>query len=242
MKHLLTITTAVFAIIVLVGAAGPPADASAPPRTYEVTLHNLTDGQPFSPGFAATHSANFHAFEVGELADPGIEAIAEDGNEGPAVRALSGLSAVTDVYDIDRPITPNGKTVGMFTDSLTFEITAHPGDRLSLAVMLICTNDGITGLDSVKLPPHGSATYHEAGYDAGTEDNTEESADIVDPCSGLGPVHLDGDPDGNEDAAVDSDPHVAISHHPGIEGTGDLTESDHGWTGATAMITVERIE
>lgn len=228
--------------LVIVARPGAAADASPPLRSYEVTLHNLTDGQPFSPGFAATHRPNFHAFQVGDLAHPGIEAIAEAGNEAPAVAALGSLDRITDLYDINRPLTPDGTTVGMFTDTLTFEITAHPGDRLSLAVMLICTNDGFTGLDAVKLPAHGSVTYHAAGYDAGTEDNTEESVDIVDPCSGLGPVHLAGDPDGNQDAAVDSDPHVAIHHHPGIEGVGELTDADHGWTNPVAEIEIERVD
>jgi len=207
-----------------------------------VTLHNLTDGQPFSPGFAATHGPSFHTFEVGDMAHPGIEAIAEAGNEAPAVAALGGIDAITDLYDINRPITRDGTTVGSFTDTLTFEIQAHPGDRLSLAVMLICTNDGFTGLDAAKLPAHGSVTYHAAGYDAGTEDNTEESADIVDPCSGLGPVHLAGDPDGNEDAAVDSDPHVVIAHHTGISGAGELSVSDHDWDNPVASIMIERID
>jgi len=50
------------------------------------------------------------------------------------------------------PLTPNGHEVGDFTDTLTFDITARPGDRLSLATMLICTNDGFTGLDAARLP------------------------------------------------------------------------------------------
>jgi len=239
-KYMLIGVLGLLAVLAL-ALGGNSAAAGPPLRTYEVTLHNLTDGQPFSPGAAATHKANFHAFQVGDLADPGLEAIAEAGDEAPAVAALSGLG-LTDVHDINRPVTPDGKTVGMFTDTLTFEITAHPGDRLSLAVMLICTNDGFTGLDGVKLPSHGSAIYHAAGYDAGTEDNTEESADIVDPCSGLGPVPLAGDPDGNEDAAVDSDPHVAIHHHPGIDGGADLSPSMHDWINPVAEITIERID
>lgn len=228
--------------LVFLAGSGSAANASPPLRTYRVTLHNLTHGQPFSPGYAATHRPEFHTFQVGELAHPGLEAIAEDGNEVPAVSTLSGLEKVTDVYDINQPLTPNGRVVGNFTDTLTFEIMARPGDRLSLAVMLICTNDGFTGLDAGTLPEHGSVTYHAAGYDAGTEVNTEQSTDNVDPCSGLGPVHLPGDPDGNEDTAVDSSPHMPIHHHMGIEGVGELTVNDHGWTGPTAMVTVERID
>jgi hypothetical protein len=210
-------------------------------RTYRVTIENETDGQPFSPGVAVTHRRSTQLFDVGDHASPGIEAIAEDGNEAPAVAEVTGSAGITDVFDINRPITREDTTVGGFTDEFTFEIQARPGDRLSLAVMLICTNDGFTGLDSVKLPREGSHTYHAAGYDAGTENNTEQSEDIVDPCSALGPAPLAGDPNGNEDAGVDTSPHGPIHHHPGIEGGADLSESMHGWTNPVAEITIERI-
>ncbi len=241
MKRLVSTLIALLVLTVLAGV-GSTASAGPPERIYRVTLHNLTDSQPFSPGFAITHKSAFHAFQVGGLAHPGIEAIAEAGNEAPAVAALGDVNAVFDLYDISRPITRQGTTVGMFTDSITFEINARPGDRLSLAVMLICTNDGFTGLDSAKLPSHGSVTYHAAGYDSGTENNTEESDDIVDPCSGLGPVPLAGDPDGNEDAAVDSSPHVPIHHHPNISGGSDLSTADHDWDDPVASITIERMD
>lgn len=240
-KRLLTVGLAVAALAtVLIGGAS--AGATAPERTYRVTLTNLTDGQPFSPGVIATHRPNTGLFSVGELAHPPIEAIAEDGNEAPAVAALSSLSGITDIFDLGHPLTPNGVTVGTFTDSVTFEIGARPGDRLSLVTMLICTNDGFVGLDSGHLPANGSSVFMLNGYDAGTEDNTEASEDIVDPCSGLGPVPLAGDPDGNDEAGVDSEPHVAISHHPGIDGGSDLDPAEHGWTDPVATLTVERID
>jgi len=211
-------------------------------RTYRVTIENETHGQPFSPGVAVTHRRSARLFHVGDAASPGIEAIAEDGNQGPAVTAEIGAQGITDAVDINRPITPEDTTVGSFTDELAFEIKARPRDRLSLAVMLICTNDGFTGLDGVRLPKEGSVTYHAAGYDAGTEDNTERSADIVDPCSALGPAPLAGDPNGNEDAAVDTSPHGPIHHHPGIAGGADLSSAMHGWTNPVAEISIERID
>ncbi len=103
-------------------------------RTYRVTIENETHGQPFSPGVAVTHRRSAHLFHVGDAASPGIEAIAEDGNEGPAVAAEMGAQGITNVFDINRPITREGTTVGSFTDEFTFEIKARPGDRLSLAV------------------------------------------------------------------------------------------------------------
>lgn len=239
-KRLITAGLALTAFTILVTASSTVA-AAPHHRTYRVTLTNLTDGQPLSPGVAATHRPSFTPFRIGDIAHPALEAIAEDGNEAPAVAALSPLHRVTDVFDINRPLTPSGVVVGDFTDSITFEISARPGDRLSLATMLICTNDGFTGLSSVMLPPHGSRTFFTAGYDAGTEDNTEASGDIVDACTALGPVPLAGDPDGNDDVVVDSDPHAPIGHHPGIAGGADLSSAEHGWTGPVAMVTVERV-
>jgi len=230
------------AALVFVGTRSTSEASDDSLRTYRVTIENETDGQPFSPGVAVTHRKSTRLFHVGDAASPGIEAIAEDGNEAPAVAAEMAAQGITDVFDINRPITPEGTTVGSFTDEFTFEIKALPRDRLSLAVMLICTNDGFTGLDSVRLPKEGSVTYHAAGYDAGTENNTEQSEDIVDPCSALGPAPLAGDPNGNEDAAVDTSPHDTIHHHSGIEGGADLSASMHGWINPVAEITIERID
>ena len=42
---------------------------------------------------------------------------------------------------------------------------------LSLATMLICTNDGFGGLNRVRLPPRVQRVFPLYGYDAGTEDN-----------------------------------------------------------------------
>jgi hypothetical protein len=192
---------------------------SQPPIAhYRVTIQNLTAGQPFSPAVVATHRAGISMFRVGRAASHELEAIAEDGNQGPMASLLGGLSGVTQVVDVGVPLTPNGTVVGSFTDAVTVDIMARPGERLSIATMLICTNDGFTGLDRARLPRRGARIFWLSGYDAGTEDNTEASGDIVDPCSGLGPFGLAGDPNGNGNDAVDTDPQMRIQHHPGIRG------------------------
>jgi hypothetical protein len=180
-------------------------------------------------------------FRVGKLASPGLEAIAEDGNQTPMFMRFQGLRHATDAVDVGRPLTPNGQTVMDFTDSATIMIQGRPSDRLSLATMLICTNDGFTGLDSADLPLFGSRVYLTAGYDAGTEDNTELSMDIVDPCSALGPVTIGGDPDGNLNDPVDTMPREPIQHHPGIFEVGDLLGA-HAWTDPVAKVTVTRVD
>jgi hypothetical protein len=75
-------------------------------------------------------------------------------------------------------------------------------------------------------------------YDAGSERNTEASTDIVDPCSLLGPVDLDGDPNGNINAGIDTVDPIAV--HPGVDGTiGDLLPA-HDWDTA-ATVRVRRV-
>lgn len=213
-------------------------------RTYRVTLVNLTDGQPFSPPVAATHDRDMRMFRVGRLASDELAAIAQAGNQAPMFNLFNNSDDVTDAVDVGAPLTRVGTVVGSFVDTATFEITAEPGDRLSLATMLICTNDGFLGLDAVRLPSHGARAFLIDGYDAGRENNTQDSEHLVDPCSGLGPVALPGDPDGNEDGGpVLTTPPVPIHHHPNIQnGVGELTVAEHGWRDPVAVAVVSRID
>jgi hypothetical protein len=236
-------TTLLFAVGALALAATAPAGYGSGDEleTYRVTLKNLTSGQPFSPPVAATHRKSIRMFEVGKLASDELAAIAQAGNEVPMFNLFNGSPRVTQAVDVGQPLTPSGKVVGSFTDTVSFEISAREGDRLSLATMLICTNDGFLGLDSVKLPDDESRTFFLNGYDAGRENNTEISPHIVDPCSALGPVPLPGDPDGNVDSGpgVTTDPPERIHHHPNIQGVGELSPSLHGWSDPVASVTVE---
>ncbi len=235
----------IFLVLLFAGGGTVFADGSSW-ATYRITIQNLSESQPMSPAVGATHRKQIGMFEVGEAASPGLEDIAEDGNQERMFNRFNDLVSdmVTGVFGNPAgmpPLTPNGTTVGDFSDALTRTLEARPWDRFSMATMLICTNDGFTGLDRVKLPKRGAKMYRLNGYDAGTEDNTEMSTDIVDPCSTLGPVVLSGDPNGNVDDAVDTDPSMPIKHHPGIDGTvGDLFPA-HDWENPVAKVTITRI-
>lgn len=241
--------TKLLAVVVVVTAAasvGATAGYGTTPElsTYRVTLMNLTSGQPFSPPVAATHKKAIRMFEVGEVASDELAAIAQAGDEGPMFRKFTASDKVTQAVDVGRPVTPRGHPVGDFTDTVTFEIKAAPGDRFSVATMLICTNDGFLGLDAVKLPAEGAQDFFLAGYDAGREENTERSEDIVDPCSALGPFPLRGDPNGNRDSGpgITTSPAAVIQHHPGIAGIADLSAAAHGWSDPVAKVTIERVD
>ncbi len=66
------------------------------------------------------------------------------------------------------------------------------------------------------------------------------SQDLPDACSELGPVTLPGDPDGNDDSAVDTVPHGVVAPHPGIAGVGELGAA-HVWPDPLGRVTVVRL-
>ena len=199
--------------------------------TYRVTIENLTQGQPFSPPVIATHRDGFDMFKVGQPSTNELALIAQDGDPKPMFGRARASGSVTEAVNAGEEAPPKRMIMR--------EIRANPGDKLSIASMLICTNDGFWGLDGVALPASGSQIFTSVGYDAGREQNTEQSEHIVDPCSI--PRPLPGDRDGNQDEPVASRPLEPIREHPGIKGVGELDPGFHGWSNPVARVTVERI-
>ena len=232
---------ATVAAVTALGAA-PAADANRA-DTFEVTFTDLTSGQPLTPAVAATHRGRNELFRVGDRASFGLKEIAENGNNAPMLSRLESDRDVSDFLEAPGgPLVPAG-TPGdaMFGQSTTFTITADRGARrLSLASMLICTNDGFTGVNSLRLPKRtgSSVTVETMAYDAGTEANTEDFADMVPPCQALIGVSS------GEPGTGQSDPALAqndvIRHHTGITGRRDLVPAVHGWdvNAPVARITV----
>ncbi len=196
--------------------------------TYTVTIENLTTGQPFTPPVLVTHSSALDIFESGQSASAEIQAIAENGNADPLLTLIGGSSAVYDSVAGTAPILPG--------ETATLSIEAPSGSLISAVMMLICTNDGFTGLDSVALQASGAQTIDADAYDAGTENNTEDFADIVPPCQGLIGVTSDDDGTGASNPALAEG--GVVSAHAGVQGGTDLTTADHGWTDPVARITV----
>ena len=204
---------------------------------YDITITNLTRGQPFSPGVVAAHTKETTVWRLGSPASEGVRLIAENGDNSVALASLTGQPGFADVQAVP---TPTGcvNCPRPFATSQTIRVSAKAdANRLSLAIMLICTNDGFTGLDAVKLPGgFKPATFYTAGYDAGTEVNDELSTHIVDPCFEIGPTSRP--PDGN----LRTPETGVITLHPGITGVRDLVPALHGWTNPVARITVQRVE
>jgi hypothetical protein len=71
--------------------------------------------------------------------------------------------------------------------TVTVTIDAHHGQVLSFAAMLIPTNDTFVALDRVRLPHFGTSRHVAVAYDAGTELNDQNCANIPGPiCMGEG--------------------------------------------------------
>jgi hypothetical protein len=204
--------------------------------TYEVTITNLTSGQPFTPPLAATHRRPVSLFTVGEAASFGLKEIAENGNLAPLHMHLGDERHVTDLAiaaGSPPPLMPGA--------SISFQLTVERGAKyLSFVSMLICTNDGFTGVDGLRLPERTgeTVTVHTAAYDAGTEINTEDFADMVPPCPALTGVPSSDPGTGASDPALAEG--GVIHHHPGIQGVADLSVPIHGWTDPVATVSVER--
>ena len=209
-------------------------------RTYKVTITNLTPGQPFTPPVLLTHTKATGIFALGEAASLEIQDIAENGNSMLLQSALAGDVDVHDVVAGTVPIVPANNPGGtMFDSSATFMITTRGKAKyLSFASMLICTNDGFTGLDTVKLSKK-KMTVFSAAYDARTETNTEDFIDMVPPCQEF--IGVSSADMGTAITNLLLDEDGIIIPHVGIIGGDDLLPEVHGWGDPVARIVIERI-
>jgi len=238
----LTIAALLLTSLAVVGLAGASGDVDEDDdATYRITIINLTPGQAFTPPVIATHSRSIDIFTLGEEASMLVQEVAENGNNGPLVMALEADGRVEDVVVGTTPLVPANNPGGTgFSHIAVFTISAEDARFISFISMLICTNDGFTGLDSVRLPKN-SVTLLARAYDARTEMNTEDFSDMVPPCQSLisGIVPPIGGT-GMSDLALAED--GIVIPHPGIIGGADLDPSVHGWNDPVAKIIIERID
>lgn len=219
----------VLAVAAALAISNLAATASAETEyTYKVTVTNLTEGQLMTPFVVATHDGSFDLFRAGTYASFGVQQLAENGGVPALVDELLANGAVADVQVAEPaaglPVFP-GESVA------TYVTSSGDAGYLSVAGMLICTNDGFGGVNSVSLE-RPSATVLGQAYDAGTEINTESYADLVPPCDGLGQT-------GESDPALAEN--RVIRRHRGIRGIGDLDPATHDWHGPVIKVEIELV-
>ena len=119
----------------------PPPPAMA---TFDVTVSNLTNGQPLSPVAVIAHVDGYNVFTVGAAATAGLEVLAEGGDNADLITEADGDANVLATGSGAAPIGPAG--------SETVSITVLESDvanlQISAVTMLVNTNDAITVLNA----------------------------------------------------------------------------------------------
>lgn len=233
----LTLYAAIFSSLTLLTACDdndndlpeitPPPVPAPVNYSYQVSVKNLTNGQPVSPVAVVLHNEG-NLWQLGEMASVELETMAESGDAS----GLTGLSVVLASNSGAGVIMP-----GMGED-IAVTLTDTMPMMISVATMLVNTNDaftGINGLDISSLAVDESISLLTSSYDAGTEKNNEMSGTIPGPA------------DGGEGFNATRDDVDFVAMHPGVVSQDDglstsvLTEA-HKFDNPTLAITITRTE
>ncbi|NNC65679.1 MAG: hypothetical protein HKN84_12905 [Gammaproteobacteria bacterium] len=202
--------------------------------TFEVTTTNLTNAQPLSPAAVIAHQSGYSVFEIGTPATIGLEVLAEDGTTSALIAGARASAAVVATATGAAPIGPAGsETIAI--DVPTSELS---GLTLSTSMMLVNTNDAITGINGVdvsSLAVGDSVTLRSIAYDAGTEANTEAAVHIPGPAGGG-----EGFNGARDDVADRVAMHSGVVSQDDGKPTSDLT-GQHRFDNPVAAIRIERI-
>ncbi len=207
-----------------------PAPAPMPVTySFQVTVSNLTYAQPMSPIAVILHDEG-QFWAIGESASSALEVLAESGDNS----ALLADSLVL--------MGQSGEGLIMPGMSETIEVSFDDNfpEYLSVATMLVNTNDAFTGINAMALTSlmvGESISLTTSSYDAGTEKNSELMSAIPGPASG-------GSGEGYNEARDDYD---KIAMHAGVVSVDDglstsvLTQA-HKFDNPTLHISISRTE
>ncbi|WP_421133647.1 spondin domain-containing protein [Alteromonas sp. A079] len=198
------------------------------PYTYQVTVTNLTHAQPLSPIAVALHNSDVKWWTIGEAASDALASLAESGSNEALLSDTTLFASATG----NAPLAPG--------NSVTLAITVDDIDnaRISVATMLVNTNDAFSGVNGVDLSSLEVGDVYQRNalvYDAGTEENTEAIGTIPGPADSG-----EGNSEGRED-------HNVVTLHPGVvTGSDGLTTSvlsaDHKFDNPSVRISITRME
>ena len=230
MKPIFSLWLSLFAAILMLTATPVSADDDDDKSgTYAVTITNLTRGQSFTPILVSSHQNSVNIFQLGAPASDALATLAEGGDTAPLTALLVSSPKVNEVVTGPGLLDP-GK-------SITINISAGKDYKfLTLAAMLIPTNDAFFAVQGVRLPKgNKTRVVYAPAYDAGSEPNDEVCANIPGPvCGGTG-----------ASPGVGGEGFVHI--HAGIHGIGGpapagLVAADRDWRNPVARISIRRIK
>ena len=208
-------------------ASGSNGEQAKAGGTYELTIENLTTGQPLAPPVLVKHTKRATVWQPRQIASNAVALLAEDANLPVAISALGKAPGVrmakagVDAGATEPAPIPPGA-------SQTYTLSGKRGHYLSLVSMLVNTNDVFTGLRRVKLGRGQTRVYMARSYDAGTEVNNQLASHIPGPVGGNAGVR---EPEGN-----------VIRRSPGLTpGVGDIPVDKINWSGPVAKITLAKV-
>ncbi|MPW27563.1 hypothetical protein F9L16_00885 [Agarivorans sp. B2Z047] len=194
---------------------------------YEVTIYNDTSAQPLSPAVVGIHSATISLWSLGTSASVPLETMAEGGD----------ASQLADMFTDDNVAVTGAGAIGPGAyETLMISASERSDMQLSLATMMVNTNDAFTGLNGIDiggLMVGDSMTYSLPAYDAGTEQNSEAVGTIPGPADG-----------GEGFNAARDDVMNKVSRHPGLVTQADDPASvllpDHRLSGTVGRVVITR--
>ena len=194
-------------------------------RSYRVEVTNILSEGQFTPILAVVHAPQVSLFELGDEPTVGLATLAEGGDNSVLEASLSGLKEVA----LAASFTPDGSPLTFAGDTTTFDITVPANFQfISLAAMILPTNDSFFALDTIRLPNASPRARFAKGFDAGSEMNDELCANIPGPtCGGDGSF-----------SGLNGEGFVHIS--AGISGQGDLDSAEYDWRNPVAKVVITR--
>jgi hypothetical protein len=181
-------------VAVLAAANGAVAQSSAEPTKFTIKVDNISKGQvlqlsngktaPFvsAPVLWVIHTGAANPIFTGGQPDAGkgLETLAETGDPGPLAKSLTGTDGIVSVGADAMPIGATAQGPLTPGQGYTFEVSASPGQTLSMAWMFGQSNDlfysndrPIALFDAAGKPKSGDMTLQLSLWDAGTEVNEE---------------------------------------------------------------------
>ena len=203
-------------------------------KTYKVTIKNVTANQPLSHAAVILHQPSYHAFQAGSAASVGIERLAEGGRTSVLLDEASADAAHLASKSGSSEIAPGASSIV----SLSVDENAT-GFNVSVASMLVNTNDAFVGVSSGKvagLAVGQSFAMHIPVWDAGTEANDELASTIPGPAGGG-----EGFNDSREGDANFVAIHQGVVTHADGLATSALNET-HRFNNPGALLRVERVK
>ncbi len=205
----------------------PMSAPLVPTKIFRVDATNLTANQPMSPLAVALHSSG-DFWQIGQPASNEIEILAEGGDNS----AMLAMAMVESSASGGGILMPGG------TESLFITSTNFGGLNISVATMLVNTNDAFSGINKVAvdgMQVGDRLSFRAIALDAGTEFNSEAQGSIPGPA------------DGGEGYNSLRDDRDFIAQHSGVVTSHDglmtsVLDESHRFDNPVVLIKVTRVQ